>query len=345
MFKQLFDPIDERKKGILASRFLMPPFSVLNARDGFWQKRKRMWIALGIKSEEGRVDDALGFSEAAEQFGYEHNADGTPKRKKKVHSQPFTGGMEGENGDLHQRYADGGRKKKVPGPSTSESGRPGDLSKEFKQKLAPGGTGKNTCWLGSSERNPKFDKTVGLQGMSRKSLELAGGYLNEDGTAKGGAGTSVFDPVLCELMYRWFCPDHGHILDPFAGGSVRGIVATTLGYRYTGVELRREQIIANDKQAKHIKESPTWILGDSSRIGEILPEGALYDFIWSCPPYYDLEVYSNKDADGSAKQTYPEFMVWYRNIFRQCIERLKNNRFLAVVVGEIRDKTGPYNNL
>jgi hypothetical protein len=21
-----------------------------------------------------------------------------------------------------------------------------------------------------------------------------------------GSGTSVFDPVLCELAYRWFCP-------------------------------------------------------------------------------------------------------------------------------------------
>lgn len=35
-------------------------------------------------------------------------------------------------------------------------------------------------------------------------------------------GTSVFDPALCELMYRWFAPPGGTILDPFAGGSVRG---------------------------------------------------------------------------------------------------------------------------
>ena len=39
----------------------------------------------------------------------------------------------------------------------------------------------------------------------------------------GGAsarGTSVFCPVLCELMLRWFCPAGGSVLDPFAGGSV-----------------------------------------------------------------------------------------------------------------------------
>lgn len=31
-------------------------------------------------------------------------------------------------------------------------------------------------------------------------------------------GTSIFDPVLCEVMYKWFCVPGGKILDPFAGG-------------------------------------------------------------------------------------------------------------------------------
>ncbi len=33
-----------------------------------------------------------------------------------------------------------------------------------------------------------------------------------------GDGTSIFDPALCELMYKWFCPNNGQILDPFGGG-------------------------------------------------------------------------------------------------------------------------------
>lgn len=40
--------------GSLADRFMIPPFSVLNAREGWWQDRKRAWLALGIKSELGR---------------------------------------------------------------------------------------------------------------------------------------------------------------------------------------------------------------------------------------------------------------------------------------------------
>jgi len=38
----------------LADRFGIPPFSVLNAREGWWQDRKKAWLALGIQSELGR---------------------------------------------------------------------------------------------------------------------------------------------------------------------------------------------------------------------------------------------------------------------------------------------------
>ena len=51
-------------------------------------------------------------------------------------------------------------------------------------------------------------------------------------------GTSIFDPVLCEVCYKWFTPyQNAKIIDPFAGGSVRGIVAERLGFEYTGIAL------------------------------------------------------------------------------------------------------------
>src|SRR6202163_1947605 len=44
--------------GSLAERFMIPPFSVLNARGGWWQERKAAWLALGIQSELGRGEKA-----------------------------------------------------------------------------------------------------------------------------------------------------------------------------------------------------------------------------------------------------------------------------------------------
>ena len=57
--------------GNLADRFGVPPFSVLNAREGWWQDRKAAWIALGIKSELGRggvVNDSGSGDHGKPQF-------------------------------------------------------------------------------------------------------------------------------------------------------------------------------------------------------------------------------------------------------------------------------------
>lgn len=43
----------------LADRFGVPPFSVLSAREGWWQDRKRAWLRLGIMSELGRGEDSI----------------------------------------------------------------------------------------------------------------------------------------------------------------------------------------------------------------------------------------------------------------------------------------------
>lgn len=47
-------PADRKPPGSLSDRFGIPPFSVLNAREGWWQDRKRAWLAIGIQSELGR---------------------------------------------------------------------------------------------------------------------------------------------------------------------------------------------------------------------------------------------------------------------------------------------------
>lgn len=57
----------------LADRFGIPPFSVLNAREGWWQNRKRAWIAVGIKSELGRGESLLLEAEQVQDRDYYRN--------------------------------------------------------------------------------------------------------------------------------------------------------------------------------------------------------------------------------------------------------------------------------
>lgn len=174
---------------------------------------------------------------------------------------------------------------------------------------------------------------------SANAMQYPGGF---EESAPGSSGTSIFDPVLCELIYRWFCPTAGIVLDPFAGGSVRGIVASHIRLQYIGIDLRPEQIAANREQAARIAKDPhpVWIVGDSRNIGTLCPN-VKADLVFSCPPYADLERYSD-DPNDLSTMDYPAFIEAYRAIIKASCAMLKPNRFAVFVVGDIRDKKGFY---
>jgi len=231
---ELEDASASNKK--LSDRFIIPPFSVLDTKQGTWQQRKNYWLSLGIKSELGR--------EGAMTYG--HN---------------------------------------------------------------------------------------GKDEVSQKITNMKG-------------GTSIFDPVLCELSYKWFNIPNGKILDPFAGGSVRGIVAAKLGYEYLGNDLRAEQIDANRVNAFDVLGDasvyPNWTCGDSLNIDKIANDYKA-DLIFSCPPYADLEVYSDAKEDLS-NMDYQQFIGIYNEIIKKSCAMLNDDRFAVFVVGDVRDKKGFYRN-
>lgn len=303
----------------LAERFIEPPFTVLDARQGRWQERKKIWLSLGIRSELGRGDvmfcgDSSVYSgttdwsrtrttpkAAPEVAEPENDPKGTPNPPNAAEASP--------------------RKKKGGYAKTYNTGKPGDLQKAMKAKCS------GQTWNAYGQTDETSQKIAAAQPHS---------------------GTSIFDPVVCELMYKWFCKPGGHILDPFAGGSVRGIVASVLGYSYTGIDLRPEQCRSNFHQCETILPNggwPAWLTGDSIKVLGELDYG--YDFVFSCPPYADLERYSDDPRDLSTMD-FHGFLVAYRNIIAKSCTLLRNNRFAAFVVGDIRDpkcKNGGYRNL
>jgi len=149
---------------------------------------------------------------------------------------------------------------------------------------------------------------------------------------------SIFDPVLCEVMYDWFSPKGGMVLDPFAGGSVRGIVAEEMGRKYMGFDINLHQVQANKQQSK----KPLWWCEDSyTALDKVADES--HDFIFTCPPYYDLEVYTD-DVNDISNMSVEDFDNRYNKILQKSVKKLKNNRFFAIVVSEVREPsvTGKY---
>lgn len=166
----------------------------------------------------------------------------------------------------------------------------------------------------------------------------------EASDAPTASGTSIFDPVLCEIAYRWFCPAGGMVLDPFAGGSVRGIVASRLGRGYFGIELRAEQVAANEAQLDLAGDPmPRWACGDSRNLGVIAGDIEA-DLIFSCPPYWNLEQYSDDPSDLSAMRK-EAFFEAYAQIIAAAVARLREDRFAVWVIGDVRDTDGCFVNL
>lgn len=180
--------------------------------------------------------------------------------------------------------------------------------------------------------------------VGQPTINAIYGRSEEAGGDQSTTGTSIFDPVLCELVYNWFSPSGGMVLDPFAGGSVRGIVAARLGRQYCGVELRAEQVAANRVQAEAICDglAPVWHTGDSRQIDQMCGDVSA-DLVFSCPPYADLEVYSDDPQDLSTL-AYEDFKTAYFEIIAKACDRLKEDRFACFVVGDVRDKKGNYYN-
>lgn len=139
---------------LLADRFLVPPFTVLNARAGYWQRRKVQWLRLGMRGDSDQVFESV--------------------------------------------------RGRSPTGVANVTGRSSVMNK-LSGRLAAD--------------------------VNRQQV------------------TSIFDPVLAELAYRWFSRPGARVLDPFAGGSVRGIVAAKLGRAYVGVDLSADQVAENERQA------------------------------------------------------------------------------------------------
>ena len=184
---------------------------------------------------------------------------------------------------------------------------------------------------------------LGIRSDIGRDKGLIGGLkqcAEEFASGSSFKGTSIFDPVVCELMYKWFNVKNGVVFDPFAGGSVRGIVAVKLGCKYTGIDLRQEQIDANRNNASELNCAPNWICDDSRNADKYVKDDSV-DMVFSCPPYADLEVYSDDPRDLS-NMDYNAFLSAYREIIRVSLKKLKQDRFAVFVVGDVRGKDGCY---
>lgn len=243
----------------LAGDFIVPPFDVLNAQRGEWQKRKRSWVSiLGLQTEDlGRETGLIA---------------GAPETNP-VRQVGF--------------YRQKAEWEKANGRAISTS--------EFKHLYVP-------------HENIRIRDT-----------------------------TSRFDPALAEVCITWYSAEGWLVFDPFGGGVERGLVASYLRRPYIGVELRQEQVDANKRIAElaNLPIDPLWICDDAMNSREVMRGRGQAGFVLTCPPYWDLEVYSDRENDVS-NMTLNGFLTAMDAIVAATLDVLKPDRFAVMVMGDKR---------
>ena len=77
------------------------------------------------------------------------------------------------------------------------------------------------AWMGRRA----FWKALGVDNSDGRDQSIMfSAAINAIAGKKPEGSASIFDASLCELLMSWYCPPNGLVLDPFAGGSVRGVV-------------------------------------------------------------------------------------------------------------------------
>lgn len=149
--------------------------------------------------------------------------------------------------------------------------------------------------------------------------------------------TSIFNPHLAQMILSAYCPPHARIYDAFAGGGTRGFIATSMGHIYEGVEIRPEEV---DRIKGQQEDLQTFFKIECADSQNYTPEADSFDFSYSCPPYYDLEVYSTIDGDMSNVETYTMFLWMLTQSLKRTFEALKSGSLCIWVVGNFRDNKG-----
>lgn len=189
-----------------------------------------------------------------------------------------------------------------------------------------------------TERKRYWKELIGDNGESRE-----GTLADQDGMMGGiNNGVSILDPVLAELSNLWFGINNCKTFDCFAGDSVFGVVSDAVGNSFTGIELRQEQADLNNQRLRGSKSK--YFCDDGQNVLKHIPENS-QDLLFSCPPYFNLEVYSDLKNDASNQKEYKDFLNILDNAFSGSIKCLKDNRFAVIVISNIRDKKGFYYNL
>jgi len=201
--------------------------------------------------------------------------------------------------------------------------------------------------------NKKLFKRVLL-----KTMKFSGNPFNKTGMRNmmgifsGTQGVSNFRPSAARYIYSKYCPVGGKILDPSLGYSGRLLAAlTSNASHYEGCD----PCIATYEGGKNLLKTIQNIESKRNKLSSFMDDGErknrlpnvvlhnipfeeykgpsdFFDLVWTSPPYFDREIYSNEETQSWKK--FGQYDLWVEGFLRPLITTsyrvLKKNGYLIL---------------
>ena len=150
----------------------------------------------------------------------------------------------------------------------------------------------------------KFDKDKHLMEFIDDTDDV--GIVNGGAAIARGGGYaknmrySIYNPTQAEFILKYYTEEGWDILDPFAGRGTRSLMTLRLGRNYYGIDSCGQTVEQNISKIEQNKFKNEWEvhLGDGTKANEVYPN-QIFDAIFTCPPYYNIEKYSGGEGDLS----------------------------------------------
>jgi len=156
-----------------------------------------------------------------------------------------------------------------------------------------------------------------------------------------GLKYSKFSYGVSDFVISYWTEKNDLILDPFMGWGIRGAVAILEDRRYIGYDIsetmfhKASDFLYSIPDLLNERKTPLLYKADGCLLEKISSDSI--DFIFTCPPYYDREIYpDNDEAQLSTLDNYDLFLESMLEHFENSYRVLKNGKFAAYVFGDWR---------
>jgi 16S rRNA G966 N2-methylase RsmD len=140
-------------------------------------------------------------------------------------------------------------------------------------------------------------------------------------TRNGIKSVTNFKPVIAKFIYDTYAVTNSNILDPCCGysGRLLGALASSVPFKYHGIDPDCEAIKGNLDCYNSLNTANNYEFYLACA-EDIMPTlNKKFSLIFTSPPYYDLEIYSNNKTQSSNR--YSTYQEWL-------------NKFLFIIIKE-----------